>query len=63
VYKRQLLGWSTAQLAAANGYEVIKTQVVNDRGIAVCKSMMAWQKTADGATYMKASMRPIRRWV
>lgn len=45
-----LLGWSTAQLAAANGYEVIKTQVVNDRGIAVCKSMMAWQKTADGAT-------------
>lgn len=45
-----LLGWSTAQIAAANGFEVIKTQVVNDRGIAVCKSMMAWQKLAKGAT-------------
>ncbi len=45
-----LLGWSTAQIAAANGYEVIKTQIVNDRGIAICKSMMAWQKLANGAT-------------
>jgi len=45
-----LLGWSMAQIAEANGYKVIKTQVVNDRGIAVCKSMMAWQDLAEGKT-------------
>jgi len=45
-----LLGWSMAQIADANGYEVIKTQVINDRGIAVCKSMKAWQDLAEGKT-------------
>lgn len=45
-----LLGWSMGQIAAANGYELIKTQVVNDRGIAVCKSMISWQKFGGGAT-------------
>lgn len=45
-----LLGWSMAQIADANGYEVIKTQVINDRGIAVCKSMKAWQDLAGGKT-------------
>lgn len=45
-----LLGWSCSQILDAAGYEVIKTQIINDRGIAVCKSMLAWQKFADGAT-------------
>lgn len=45
-----LLGWSMSKIAEANGCEVIKTKVVNDRGIAVCKSMLAWQKTANGKT-------------
>jgi len=45
-----LLGWSCSKILAANGYEVIKTQVINDRGIAICKSMLAWQKFGNGAT-------------
>lgn len=45
-----LLGWSCSQILEANGYEVIKTQVINDRGIAICKSMLAWQKFGAGAT-------------
>ncbi len=45
-----LLGWSMAQIGEANGYKVVKTQVVNDRGIAVCKSMLSWKESADGAT-------------
>lgn len=44
-----LLGWSSAQLFEAAGYEVIKTQIVNDRGIAICKSMLAWQKYGNDA--------------
>jgi arginyl-tRNA synthetase len=45
-----LLGWSTAQLLQNAGHKVIKAQVINDRGIAICKSMLAWQLFADGAT-------------
>jgi arginyl-tRNA synthetase len=45
-----LLGWSCSQICEAAGYEVKKVQVVNDRGIAICKSMLAWQKFANGAT-------------
>ncbi|MGA0233251.1 MAG: arginine--tRNA ligase, partial [Saprospiraceae bacterium] len=45
-----LLGWSVAQIAETRGYEVVKTQVINDRGIAVCKSMMAWKLFSGGAT-------------
>ncbi len=45
-----LLGWSTSKLWEANGFEVVKTQIVNDRGIAICKSMLAWQKFGNGAT-------------
>jgi arginyl-tRNA synthetase len=45
-----LLGWSTSKILAAAGYEVIKTQVINDRGIAICKSMLAWQKYGEGKT-------------
>lgn len=45
-----LLGWSTSKLKEAAGNEVVKVQVVNDRGIAICKSMLAWQKYGNGAT-------------
>lgn len=45
-----LLGWSTSQLLEKAGYNVQKVQIINDRGIAVCKSMLAWQKEANGAT-------------
>ncbi len=45
-----LLGWSCSQICEAAGYEVVKVQVINDRGIAICKSMLAWKKFAEGAT-------------
>ena len=45
-----LLGWSISKLMEANGHKVVKTNIVNDRGIHICKSMLAWQMTADGAT-------------
>lgn len=44
------LGWSYAEILKANGYQVIKSCIVNDRGIHICKSMIAWQKFANGAT-------------
>lgn len=43
------LGWSVAEILSAYGYDVIKTCVVNDRGIHICKSMLAWQKFGNGA--------------
>jgi len=45
-----LLGWSTSKILKAAGYDVINTQIVNDRGIAVCKSMLAWNLYGDGET-------------
>lgn len=45
-----LLGWSCSKILSANGYDVIKTQIINDRGIAICKSMLAWQKFGNGST-------------
>lgn len=45
-----LLGWSCSQILGAVGYDVVKTQIVNDRGVAICKSMLAWQKYAGGKT-------------
>jgi len=44
------LGWSIAQILKETGHEVFKTCIVNDRGIHICKSMLAWEKFADGAT-------------
>ncbi|MBK7557114.1 MAG: arginine--tRNA ligase [Chitinophagaceae bacterium] len=44
------LGWSVAEILKANGYEVIKSCIVNDRGIHICKSMIAWKKWANGET-------------
>lgn len=48
--RNNLLGYSVAQILKAAGYQVIKTQIINDRGIHICKSMLAWQKFGGGAT-------------
>ena len=48
--RNNLLGWSLAQIMAANGYRVVKTNIVNDRGIHICKSMLAWQRWGNGET-------------
>ncbi len=48
--RNNFLGWSVAEILKANGYDVIKSCIVNDRGIHICKSMIAWQKFANGAT-------------
>ncbi len=45
-----LLGWSISKILETSGYDVIRTQIVNDRGIAVCKSMLAWSKFGNGIT-------------
>lgn len=45
-----LLGWSISQIFEAVGYEVVKTQIINDRGVAICKSMLAWSKFGEGKT-------------
>ena len=48
--RNNLLGWSLAQIMKANGNRVIKTNIVNDRGIHICKSMLAWLKFGNGET-------------
>lgn len=48
--RNNLLGYSVAELLGAAGYEVIKVNLVNDRGIHICKSMLAWQKWGNGET-------------
>lgn len=45
-----LLGWSISKVLDAAGHDVVRVQIINDRGIAICKSMVAWQKFANGAT-------------
>ena len=45
-----LLGYSVSQILQEAGYEVVKTQIVNDRGIHICKSMLAWEKFGNGET-------------
>lgn len=45
-----LLGWSVSKIYEAAGYDVVRVQIINDRGIAICKSMLAWQKFGEGAT-------------
>lgn len=44
------LGWSVSEILKANGYEVVKANLINDRGIHICKSMIAWMRYAEGAT-------------
>ncbi len=48
--RNNLLGWSLAKILAANGNRVVKTNIVNDRGIHICKSMLAWTKFGGGET-------------
>lgn len=55
--RNNFLGWSVAQIMKESGYEVIKSCIVNDRGIHICKSMIAWQLFADGATPTSTQMK------
>lgn len=48
--RNNLLGWSVAEILKANGHEVQKVQIINDRGIHICKSMVAWQQFGNGET-------------
>ena len=48
--RNNFLGWSVAQILKQSGYETVKSCIVNDRGIHICKSMIAWQQFANGAT-------------
>lgn len=48
--RNNFLGWSVAEILKTLGYEIVKTAILNDRGIHICKSMVAWQKFANGAT-------------
>ena len=55
--RNNLLGWSLAQIMEANGNKVVKTNIVNDRGIHICKSMLAWLKWGNGITPKKAGKK------
>lgn len=55
--RNNLLGFSLAEILKANGKRVVKTNIVNDRGIHICKSMLAWQKWGDGITPEKAGKK------
>jgi arginyl-tRNA synthetase len=55
--RNNLLGYSVAKLLEANGHKVIKVNLVNDRGIHICKSMLAWQKWGKGETPQTAEMK------
>jgi arginyl-tRNA synthetase len=55
--RNNFLGWSVAEILKAAGNEVMKTCIVNDRGIHICKSMIAWQKLANGATPESSGMK------
>jgi arginyl-tRNA synthetase len=48
--RNNLLGFSISEILKANGFQVVKTNIVNDRGIHICKSMLAWQKWGNGQT-------------
>ncbi|MCL4119798.1 UNVERIFIED_CONTAM: hypothetical protein GTU68_042595 [Idotea baltica] len=52
-----LLGWSTCRILDSVGHEVIKTKIVNDRGIAICKSMLAWKLDAEAKTPETAGVK------
>jgi len=53
-----LLGWSTSKILEAAGYSVVRVQIVNDRGIAICKSMLAWQRFCAGDTPESTGVKP-----
>ncbi|MFO0357980.1 MAG: arginine--tRNA ligase [Sphingobacteriaceae bacterium] len=55
--RNNLLGYSVAEILKANGNKVIKTNIVNDRGIHICKSMIAWQKFGNGETPQSSGLK------
>ena len=55
--RNNLLGYSVAKILEATGHKVIKTQIINDRGIHICKSMVAWQKFGHGETPESAQLK------
>jgi arginyl-tRNA synthetase len=55
--RNNLLGFSVSEILAAAGYEVIKANLVNDRGIHICKSMLAWQKFGEGETPQSSGLK------
>ena len=55
--RNNLLGFSVAEILKAAGYDVIKTNLVNDRGIHICKSMLAWQKFGNGETPQSTTLK------
>jgi arginyl-tRNA synthetase len=55
--RNNFLGWSVAEILKANGNDVMKSCVVNDRGVHICKSMIAWQQFANGATPQSTGMK------
>ena len=55
--RNNLLGYSLAEVMKANGYKVVKTNIVNDRGIHICKSMLAWEKWGGGETPESSGMK------
>ncbi len=52
-----LLGWSTANILEKTGYSVVRTQIVNDRGVAICKSMLSWKLFGNGETPESSGMK------
>ncbi len=52
-----LLGWSCSQILDAVGYDIVKVQIINDRGVAICKSMLSWQKWGEGRTPESESVK------
>jgi arginyl-tRNA synthetase len=55
--RNNFLGWSIAEIIKASGYDTVKTCIVNDRGIHICKSMIAWQLFANGAAPQSTSTK------
>src|ERR1700722_15724026 len=55
--RNNFLGWSVAEICKANGYDVVKTCITNDRGIHICKSMVSWKWFAAGATPSDTGMK------
>ena len=55
--RNNLLGWSVAEILKANAFDVVKTNLINNRGIHICKSMLAWQKWGRGETPESAGLK------
>lgn len=55
--RNNFLGHSVARILEANGHQVVKTQIINDRGIHICKSMLAWQRYGEGETPSSSGMK------